>query len=220
LGKIKIDSFKMSKALPKYQNITISGLPGAGSTTLLNHLKSALSVDGWRGFSGGEFMRAYAEEKGLFKKGSKFHHSAADYEDEFDRKVDYGIREKLSTQNHWLIESWLAGFLAQGLDKVLKVLMICSDKAVKVDRLVNRDQMTIDEALVHIDKRYNQNFSKWRRMYTKEWQEWVVKAGTVPATAEIDFWRHDLYDLVIDTYSLNQQEAVKVVLHAIKQTQD
>lgn len=204
----------------KYKNITISGLPGAGSTTLLNRLKDALAVAGWKGFSGGEFMRAYAEEKGLFNKGSKFHHSATHYGDEFDREVDYGIREKLSLGKNWIIESWLSGFLAQGLPQVLKVLMICSDKAVKVDRLVNRDQLTAEEAVAHIDKRYKENFGKWRRMYAQEWQTWVVKRGLAKPSDPIDFWRQGLYDIVIDTYSLNQQEAVKIVLDAIKTVQN
>lgn len=206
----------LSSLKSKYHNVTISGLPGAGSTTLLNHLKNTLAVAGWKGFSGGEFMRSYAEEKGLFKKGSKFHHSAIDYEDEFDRKIDYGIREKLSEEKNWIIESWLSGFLAQGLPGVLKVLMICSDKAIKVDRLVNRDQMTTEEAIAHIDKRYEENFGKWRRMYAQEWQDWVVKRNLVKATDPIDFWRQDLYDVVIDTYSLNQQEATEIVLNALK----
>ena len=48
----------------QYKNITISGLPGAGSTTLLFRLKKELDFEGWKGFSGGEFMRTYAEEKG------------------------------------------------------------------------------------------------------------------------------------------------------------
>ena len=76
---------------PTYRNIAISGLPGAGSTTLLEHLKQALGGDGWQGYSGGEFMRKYALEKGLFDK-KNIHHAATDYEDEFDHKIDYGVR--------------------------------------------------------------------------------------------------------------------------------
>jgi len=53
-------------------------------------------------------------------------------------------------------------------------------------------------------------------MYKKEWDEWLVKTGKVPADAELDFWRPDIYDLVIDTYSHNQQETLKLALDAIK----
>lgn len=206
----------MSK--PQYKNITISGLPGSGSTTLLKLLKGVetLKFDGWTGFSGGEFMRAYAKEKGLFQEKGSLHHSAEDYEDDFDRAVDMGMREKLVNEDHWILESWLSGFMAQRVPGTLKVLMVCSDKAVKVDRVVNRDAVTADEAIANMTSRYNSNVKKWRRMYSAEWQEWVVQPGTLTAEDPIDFWRPELYDIVIDTYSHNQQETLQLVLDAIE----
>lgn len=200
----------------KYRNITVSGLPGSGSTTLLNLLKEKLKPKGWTGFSGGEFMRAYAKEKGLFDGTKKMHHFATHYEDDFDIKVDYGVREKLQQEKNWIIEAWLSGFFAQGIKGVLKVLMICSDNAVRVDRIVNRDRVTVTEAKKHIHKRYFGNLRKWRRMYAKEWQKWVVKKNKVSQSDPIDFWRPDLYDLVIDTYSNNQQQTLRIVLDAIQ----
>jgi cytidylate kinase len=198
-----------------YQDITVSGLPGCGSTTLLNELRETLKFDGWTGFSGGEFMRAYAAEKGLFDATQKIHHTAEAYSDDFDRQVDMGIREKLSAEQHWIIESWLSGFMAQQLTGVLKVLMVCSNYSVRVDRIVNRDGITPIEAKKHLHDRYEANVSKWRRMYAKEWQEWVVKLGKATADEPIDFWKPELYDIVIDTYSTNQQQGLEQVLHAL-----
>lgn len=199
-----------------YQNITISGLPGCGSTTLLGLLKEELSQDQWVAFSGGEFMRAYAIEKGLFNPAQTTHHSAAVYNDDFDRQVDYGIREKVSTQSKWIIESWLSGFMAQNVPGTLKVLMICSDDAVRVDRIVNRDGVDVAEAKRSIQGRYQSNLEKWQRMYHQEWQKWVVETGKLPARAAIDFWRPELYDLVIDTFSNNKEKTLELVLNAIK----
>jgi len=200
----------------KYRNITISGLPGGGSTTLLNLLKETLKSAGWQGFSGGEFMRSYAIEKGLFNPQTGFHHSATDYEDDFDRKIDFGMREKLEHEEKWIIESWLSGFLAQGVSGVLKVLVFCSDDAIRIDRIVNRDQVSVQEAKQHIHERYQGNLAKWSRMYREQWQQWVVGKGQVTESDPIDFWRSDLYDLVIDTYSTNKEETLQKVLHAIK----
>lgn len=199
-----------------FNNITISGLPGCGSTTLLNKLRETLKFDGWKGFSGGEFMRAYAEEKGLFEKNAGVHHDSRHYEDDFDRQVDMGMRDKLQTQEKWIIESWLSGFLGQGVPKVLKVLMICSDDAVRIDRIVNRDRVTAEVAKQNMEERYQANKSKWSRMYAAEWESWVVKPGKVSPDQPIDFWLPDLYDCVIDTYSTNQQQALETVLNAIK----
>ncbi len=198
-----------------FHNITISGLPGCGSTTLLKMLREELRLDGWSGFSGGEFMRAYAIEKGLFDPDNTLHHSSTDYPDDFDRQVDMGMREKLVTQKHWIIESWLSGFLAQQVPGTLKVLMLCSDDAVRIDRIVNRDAVTVDKAKENMQRRYDANLEKWSRMYDREWHEWVVKPGTVSADQPIDFWLPDLYDVVIDTYSTNQQQTLERVLDAI-----
>jgi cytidylate kinase len=201
----------------KYKNITISGLPGSGSTTLLRMLKDneELKFSGWTGFSGGEFMRAYAIEKGLFEEKSGLHHPATVYDDDFDRQVDMGIREKVSNDSGWIIESWLSGFMAQGVKGTLKILMKCSDKAVKVDRIVNRDEVTPDEAIKNMHDRYIANLSKWQRMYGDEWQKWVVETNKAKPTEPIDFWRENLYDVVIDTYSSNQKEVLETVLNAI-----
>ena len=199
-----------------YKNLTISGLPGCGSTTLLKMLKNELESKGWKGFSGGEFMRQYAVEKGLFStETNNFHHDATVYGEEFDREVDFGMREKLEHQEHWILESWLSGFLGQQVSGTLKVLLVCSDNAVRVDRIMNRDNVSVQDALEHIRERKEKNETKWRKLYAQQWQEWVVKPGTLPADAPIDFWNPALYDVVIDTYSSSREQTLEKVLVAL-----
>lgn len=200
----------------RYKNITISGLPGCGSTTLLRLLKEKLGPQGWQGFSGGEFMRAYAIEKGLFREDHGLHHDASVYSDDFDRQVDLGVREKLASENHWIIESWLSGFFAQGVPGVLKVLVVCSDDAVRIDRIVNRDDVSVEEAKEHIHKRTTTNLAKWSKIYHNEWNDWVVKAGKMKKGEAIDFWRPELYDLCIDTYSTSREQTLISVLKALE----
>ncbi len=206
----------------KFRNITISGLPGSGSTTLLNLLREhpMFKFQGWTGFSGGEFMRSYAAEKGLLDEQGQLHHTAEAYGDDFDREVDMGMRTKLQNQEKWIIESWLSGFMAQGVPSVFKILLKCSNTAVKVDRIVNRDSVSPDEAIANMNRRYKINQAKWRRMYKNEWQEWVVSTGIRKAIDQIDFWHPDLYDLVIDTYSTNQKETLNLVLDAIEEKKE
>lgn len=199
-----------------YLNITISGLPGSGSTTLLRELKEHLQFEGWTGFSGGEFMRAYAQEQGLLDPATgKLHHDATAYGDDFDREVDYGMRARLTTGQGWILESWLSGFLAQGVPNVLKVLLHCSDDAVRIDRIVNRDEVSIEAAKEHTLGRAHKNIDKWTRMYAQEWQDWVVAAGRASTDEPIDFWKPELYDIVIDTYSTNKQDTFNTVLNAL-----
>ena len=199
---------------PRFRNITIAGLPGAGSSTLGVNLAKTL---GWEYFSGGDFMRAYAIEKGLFDKSNKMHHPATVYSDEFDREVDYRMRERLSKDNGLIIDSWLSGFLAQEIGGALKVLMVCGDDAVRVDRIVNRDSVSVEVAKTHIFQREEQNLSKWTRMYQKEWQEWVPKKWQGVRRGQfLDFYHPGLYDLVIDTYSHDREATLNLVLKKLR----
>ena len=195
-----------------YKNITISGLPGTGTTTLLRLVEDKM---GWKGYSGGEFMREYALEKGIFKSEEGLHHSAADYEDDFDRKIDFGIREKLEKKTKGIYEAWLTGFLAQGVDGVLKVLLICSHNRVSQGRVRIRDKVTVLQAKEHIMTREEQNRRKWTRVYKEEWDKWIVKTGMIGEDEPIDFWDPRLYDLIIDTYSNSREETLRRVLEKV-----
>lgn len=196
----------------KYKNITISGLPGAGSTTLGKHLTKHL---GFQFHSGGDFMRQYAIDNGYFDPAQSVHHTATAYPADFDRKVDYQMRDNLFHKHGYVYESWLSGFLAQGAPEVFKILVYCSDDAVRVDRIANRDDVTIQEAKEHIFAREEKNLQKWTEMYSKEWGEWVVKPKTLSAKEPIYFWRSELYDLAIDTFRLGKEETLEKVLDII-----
>ncbi|MBL7150707.1 cytidylate kinase family protein [Candidatus Microgenomates bacterium] len=179
----------------KYHNITISGKVGVGGTTLFDNLKTHLGPLGWKFFTAGEFMRKYAQEKGLFPKDAKEHHLATAYSDEFDKKVDYGMRERMQKKDNQVFEGWLAGFMAREVKGVLKVLLICSDMSVVIDRIVNRDSIAIEEAKAHIKEREEKNIQKWKRIY-----------------GEHDFYDPKQYDLVIDTYANSKEETLEKVL--------
>ncbi|MBI2611373.1 cytidylate kinase family protein [Candidatus Gottesmanbacteria bacterium] len=178
-----------------WRNITISGKAGAGSTTLFNNLKHKL-LD-WTFFSGGEYMREYAVKQKLFSKENKYHHKATDYSDEFDKKVDSMIRERLMNENNLVVESDLAGFNARGISGVLKILLVCED-SLRIDRIVNRDGITVEEAKEHLRVRERENMEKWEKLY-----------GTH------DFWNPKLYDLVIDTYKYGPGETLEIVLEKV-----
>lgn len=160
-------------------------------------------------------MRSYALELGKFQEKSGIHHDSSHYDEDFDRQVDMSMRQKLTSEKHWILESWLSGFMAQGVPGVLKVLVYCSDDAVRIDRIVNRDNVTVEEAKGNIQKRTHNNISKWSRMYAKEWTEWVVQKGRATTGEPINFWKESLYDVCIDTYSTNKEETLQTVLRNI-----
>lgn len=198
----------------RYSNITISGLPGAGSSTLGRGLEKRL---GWKYFGGGDFMREYAVKKGLFDKGVPLHHSATVYGDEFDKEVDYGVRKSLQKESGRILDAWLSGFMALKLKRVLKVVVYCQNDDLRVDRLVNRDGVSVEAAKEHIFKREEENLSKWSRLYKKEWEEWVPEKLQAARQGEwLDFYNPELYDLAIDTYSHDRQVSLKLVLDKLR----
>ncbi len=157
-------------------------------------------------------MRAYAIKKGLFSKKNKFHHLATVYSDDFDRKVDYGMRRWLEKREAKIFDSWLSGFVAQQVPHTLKILVYCSNDTIRVDRIVNRDGLTVNQAKKHIFERERKNTAKWRRMYKKEWQQWVIDPKTISPKKPIWFWYPKMYDLKINTFRNSKEKTLQKAL--------
>lgn len=182
----------------KYSSVAISGPPGAGRSTLLKNLKPYLTPLQFEFFSGGDWARQFAIRGGKHKADDVTHHKATDYGDDIDLQIDVALREKLSDPSvHVAVESWIAGWNMRGLKHVLKVLLMCDD-ALRIDRVVNRDTLTVEEAKQHLREREETNLSKWERMYKTR-----------------DFWDPKHYDLIINTYSHGPLETVDLVLQAL-----
>jgi predicted cytidylate kinase len=182
----------------KYSSIAISGKPGAGRSTLLRNLKPIVEPLGWESFSGGDWARQFAIKNGKHDANDPKHHMATDYGDDIDHQIDAAMREKLSNQDtHIAVESWIAGWNMRGLKHVLKVLLMCDD-SLRVDRVVNRDNISVEEAKNHLFNREHANLGKWKRMYDTD-----------------DFWDPKYYDIVINTYSHGPKETLNLVLQAL-----
>lgn len=184
----------------RYSSVAISGRPGAGRSTLLKNLKPFLEPLGWETFSGGDWARQFAIQNGAHNAQDPTHHKATDYGEDIDHQIDLALREKLShPENHVAVESWIAGWNMRGLPHVLRVLLMCDD-ALLIDRVVNRDNLTVKAAKKHIKERTEANLGKWSRMYNVH---------------KTDFWNPKHYDLVINTYSHGPQETLNLVLQAL-----
>lgn len=182
----------------KYSSIAISGKPGAGRSTLLKNLKQTLMPFQWEFFSGGDWSRQFAIKEGKHRADDPTHHSSMDFPDEIDRQIDLSMREKLADSKvHMVIESWIAGWNMRGLNHVLKVLLM-TDDALRIDRVVNRDNLTVEEAKNHLKEREEKNLTKWKRLYNVT-----------------DFWDPKYYDLIINTYSHGPKETENLVLQAL-----
>ena len=170
----------------KYKNITISGGVAVGENTLHQNLKSFLKPHGFKFTSGGQLLRDFSREY--------VQPLASLAPDEFHHKLDDRTK-KLLEEGKYVIEAWLAGFMARDRDDTLRILLICSHDSVRIDRVVNRDKVTIEKAKAYIKDREETNFREWKRIY-----------------GDHDFFDPKYYHLVIDTYSSGPNETVGKVL--------
>jgi len=171
----------------QFDNIAISGGIGTGTTTLFNNLKNYLEPFGWDFKSTGQFVREYMRENLV--------PMATLVSDDFDRKIEEQVRKVFLTQKKKVVEGWLAGFISRDIKNTLRVLVVCSQESIRIDRVANRDKITINEAKKNIVIREQKNFKKWRRLY-----------------GDYNFFDPQYYHLVIDTYSSGQMETLGKVL--------
>ncbi|MBI4084610.1 MAG: hypothetical protein HY431_01765 [Candidatus Levybacteria bacterium] len=181
------------------RNITVSGRIGSGATTLAVKLGDVL---GWDVMDGGKLFRKINKELGMSITESNSR------PDHFDLEYEERIKRMLREKNHMIIQSHLAGFDAQGIDGVFKILIVCEDehgedkKEIRIDRLVNRDGVSIEQAKHEVGERERQHLTKFRRLYANNDQNWV-------------YWDKKYYDLVISTYSHNQEETLRLALEGV-----
>lgn len=185
---------------PNIRNITISGRIGSGQTTLATHLANKLE---WKLLEGGELFEKIHKELNLSEL------EVNQRPDNFDLEYEDKIKKMLRDQENQIIQSHLAGFDAQGIDGVFKILLVCEDEDgkdkidIRIDRLVNSRGFSIDQAKEEAVVREKRNLDKWRRLYANNDKNWVN-------------WDKKYYDLVINTYSHNPDQTLKIALEALK----
>ncbi len=180
--------------------ITVSGRIGSGSTTLAKSLSKIL---GWKHVEGGEvFWEEVRKRLGLEEKDTNLR------PDKDDEDFDASLRKLLKKDKDIILETKLAGFNAKNISEVFKILVICeNDKAIdqseiRIDRIINREKISVEKAKAEVLQREENDIEKWRRLYSNGDQNWV-------------YWDKKYYDLVINTYSHNQEESLKFALEKI-----
>jgi cytidylate kinase len=190
-------------ALPGIRIITVSGRIASGSTTLAKQLAQQLH---WRHIEGGEiFWEAIRNKLGLAEKDTNLR---PDQEDAlFDAQLKKILREDL----YIVLETKLAGFNAQEIDGIFKILVLCTDAKgvdqtqIRIDRLVNREHVTMTAAKEEVLVREKNDIEKWRRLYAPDNADWT-------------YWDEKYYDLIINTFSHDQHEALELTLNALPKT--
>jgi cytidylate kinase len=120
--------------------VTISGLPGSGTSTVARSVAAALGVER---LDGGAVFRALAAERGL---------SLADFGTlaERDPAIDIELDARLAARaaaGDVVLESRLAGWIATNEDLAALRVWIACDEVERARRVAERDHQGLDVAL-------------------------------------------------------------------------
>lgn len=190
-----------SKEDLNFRIITVSGRIASGSTTLAKKLAEHLR---WKHMEGGEIF--WEKVRGRLNLSQNETNLRPDEEDKF---FDDSLRKILETEKKIVLETKLAGFLAKGLKDVFKILVICEDQAgvdqtqIRIDRLVNRENLSIHDAKEEVITRETNDIEKWRRLYGDSDPNW-------------NYWDSKYYDLVVNTYFQDQEKSLKQAVEALE----
>jgi cytidylate kinase len=167
--------------------LTISGLPGSGTTTVAELLAEHYGVDM---ISAGEVFRRLAEERGLTL--AEFG-ALAESDTSIDIDIDERQKEIANTSDNIILEGRLAGHMA---DKALKV-WLKAPLDVRVKRIAGREDASFDEMLDGTIKREASEAVRYKEIYG------------------IDIGDLSIYDIVIDSNRWDQYEIAKIIATSI-----
>lgn len=186
--------------IPNIRIITVSGRIASGSTTLAKLLAKKL---GWKHIEGGEiFWEAVRKRMGLNPEETNLR------PDEEDVLFDKQLKKILAEDKNVVLETKLAAFNAQEVDGIYKILVVCEDKNgddhvdIRIDRLVNREGISVIEAKEEVINRENNDLEKWRKLYVENDPNWI-------------YYDKKYYDLIINSFDHNKEESLEIVLKTL-----
>ena len=154
--------------------VTISGLPGSGTTTVSRLVATALGLDR---LPGGEVFRQMAAEAGMTLAEFGAHVQG---HPEIDRELDDRL-EARAAEGDCVIESRLAGWLVTRASlPAVRVWVDCDDQ-VRATRVADREGTTLTQALIDNAERSDLERARYQSVYG------------------IDLDDRSTYDLVLDS---------------------
>ena len=169
--------------------ITISGLPGSGTTTVAKLLSKELSLEL---ISAGEMFRQIANEKNLeLEQFSEL----AENNDDFDRRIDEKQGEEAMKRKDVIVEGRLSGFFVP--DAELKIWLEASVN-VRAKRIAGREGTAYEEALYAMKNRERSEHKRYEKYY------------------DINLGDRSIYDLVIDSSRWSEKDIVAIIKVAVE----
>ncbi|HOW15354.1 (d)CMP kinase [Methanosarcina sp.] len=171
--------------------ITVSGLPGSGTTTISRLLAECYDLEL---VSSGEIFRKMAKERGMSL--AEFG-ALAERDPSIDLEIDKNQKSIIHSRENIILESRLAGHMAQGRPNVLKV-WIKAPILTRVKRIQKREKsVSFDDELKKTVEREKSEAFRYKNYYG------------------IDITDLSIYDIVIDSEKWNQYQTLDILRIAI-----
>jgi cytidylate kinase len=171
--------------------ITISGLPGAGTSTVAKLVAESLHLER---VDGGTVFRAMAAEHGLDVGAFS---ALAEADAEIDLELDQRLALR-ARDGDVVLESRLAGWIAASEALPATKVWIDADEAVRAQRVASREGIEVDTALAANQAREASEHLRYRTYYG------------------IDLDDRTVYDLVIDSTATAPEDLTKSILGTVR----
>jgi cytidylate kinase len=169
--------------------IAVSGKPGSGKSTLARNLAEKL---GLRYVSVGQIFRRIASSIGVsLEELSRI----AEKDDSIDRMIDSTAVEE-ARRGCVVLDGHLSAWILKDLAHVK--IMTYAPLSVRAMRIARRDGKNIEEALHEIEIREDSETRRYLRYYG------------------ININDISVFDLIVNTSNLSEEETTQVVLEAVK----
>ncbi|MCK4550524.1 MAG: AAA family ATPase [Candidatus Aenigmarchaeota archaeon] len=169
-------------------NITISGLSGAGTTTIG---KLLAKKQGMAFVSTGELFRKHAESRGMslteFRK-------VCEKDPEIDRMLDLRQEELSETMDNTVFEGRITGFKCNAGIKV----WVFAPENIRSERIAKREGSKIDVVLEKMRLRDFYDSKRYKKYY------------------DIDVTDTSVYDVIIDSSKGTPEDAVRQIVEKFK----
>lgn len=171
--------------------LTISGLPGSGTTTVSKLLAKEFRL---KLVSSGEIFRTLAKKRGLTL--AEFG-ALAESDPAIDLEIDQNQKEIAETGDNLILESRLGGHMAKGVKNTLKV-WIKAPLEVRVKRIQRREgSMSFEEEVKRTLKREKSEALRYKKYY------------------DIDIEDLSIYDVVLDSSKWDQYQIFEILKAAV-----
>jgi len=182
------------------KSIIISGPPAIGKTTIAKGLAKEF---GLVHLSGGDILKELAEEEGFETKGDDWWDtqegidflSKRQENSEFDKQVDDKLK-KLFSKGSVVITSYTLPWLVDGGVKI----WLDGSKENSAQRMTTRDNLSKNDTLEIVQKRYNENKIIYKALYGFEFGEDL-----------------SVFDKIIKTDNLNAEQVLELAKSTVRE---